>query len=708
MKRVSIKKIAVSAAILLASVFLFCACASTEKAFELTVMMLESDSVTVKSENPVTVPYGKSASFEIEIKKGLELIDVLADSKSVSNYTYENGVLNVADIKAPISLRAVAGDSSERVIYEVFSTARRGGGVSPSVGRVAKGTVITFRASPNNGAVFNGWSEEKPLSEGGKLLSKQEQFTMTMKANVNIYANYDDSKVPEIVKKDPGLPVVEKPGKKPSGGKAPALPRNELVDILYNANGGAYTDGSEVFATDFCVDYHEMANSLPETGVFVREGYVLTGYNTKADGSGEYIGMGHKFNQLQDEVTVLYCMWEKETPATDFTFTVSDGEEKYVTLQKYNGNAREVYIPKYIDGTPVTSVAQDAFRASSVSFVYLPSTIKSVGQNAFADCKKLSEITFFDSIISMPDASFAGTAIKTVNLHAASLPRYPDSDLSFAKKYERFAAHGDRPRLIIVSGSSKHFGFNSDYAEELLDRKYSVVNYGNNAQMNVVFYLEALSNLADTEDHILFAPEQYGPYCYTVNGNPEMTALTFQGCESCYNLVSHVDVSKYTKFFDSYSQFAAQRQRMGQKSYESRSFQIDEFGDCGISRKNYNGNGYRNGANGTFYFKADTIPVEFAANVNRILGIAKSRGVDVCISYPPYNINACDPATLNDEGYDSYNNDMMKVLSAPLISDVRNYIMEGKYFYNTDYHLMEEGAMMHTEQVIADFSAYVG
>jgi hypothetical protein len=151
----------------------------------------------------------------------------------------------------------------------------------------------------------------------------------------------------------------------------------------------------------------------------------------------------------------------------------------------------------------------------------------------------------------MGDACFEGSPVKKVNLHAASYPRYPDSDLSFAKKYERFAAHGDRPRLIIVSGSSKHFGFDSDYAEELLGGKFSVVNYGNNAQMNVVFYLEALSNLADTDDYILFAPEQYGPYCYTVNGNPDMTALTFQGCESCYNLVSYVDVTKYTKFFDS-------------------------------------------------------------------------------------------------------------------------------------------------------------
>ena len=145
-----------------------------------------------------------------------------------------------------------------------------------------------------------------------------------------------------------------------------------------------------------------------------------------------------------------------------------------------------------------------------------------------------------------------------------------------------------------------------------------------------------------------------------------------------------------------------QRSTRNDKSYENRSWNIDAYGDCAISRKNYNSDSYRNGANGTFYFKKDTIPAEFADNMNRIIGIAKSKNVRVLLSFPPYNINACDKNTLNDEGYDSYMADMEKVVDAELISDVRNYIMQGKYFYNTDYHLMEEGAKMHTERVVED------
>ena len=684
-------------------------CSAGIKEFELSVIVLESEDLTVLSENPVKVSYGESASFKISLNEGADVSDILVNGKSVKrSEVYENGVLTLQNITAPTTVRITTGKSGKWLTHSILQYPLHASTEITQSVKTLSGSELTLNASPAAGAVFLGWSYDKPKNLGGSVFSTQEQVTVNLSKNTKIFANYDATNVEAPKKNEEKIHKVEKSQKtdksdKPSG---PSVTRNVLVDIIYDANGGALADGSEKYTTDFCLDYHEMPNSLPENNMFVRNGYVLAGYNTKPDGSGEYIGMGHKFAAEAQTAVVLYCMWQKETAKESFSYTV-DAESSSVTIEKYNGADQRVYIPKYIDTLPVTNIAKDAFKNSAVTYVYIPSTVKTVGENAFGNCSRLSEITFFDSMSVMNNACFAGTPVKTVNLHAATLPKYPDSDLSFAKKYERFANHADGKRLIIVSGSSKHFGFDSDYAQELLGYEYNVVNYGNNAQMNVVFFLEALSNLANKDDVILFCPEQYGPFCYTVNGNPEMTALTFQGCESCYNLISHVDVREYTKFFDCYTQYSAQRRNMREKSYESRSYQIDEYGDCSISRKNYNSEKYRNGANGTFYFKADTIPADFAKNVNRILGIAQSRGVGTYLGYPPYNKNACDPNTLNDAGYDSYNTDMKKVISATLISDVRDYVMEGKYFYNTDYHLMEEGAKLHTEQVVFDFLAAV-
>ena len=689
-------------------------CSSGKKDdFELTVTLLDSDGIEVLSENTVKTQYGKNASFEFLLDEGCDISDISINGKSMIKQIdeiYKDGVLTVTDITRPSTVRITTGKKGKKVQYTIRQNPSYAGTEVEKSAKILAGSELTLLASPKTGAIFLGWTSDNPLEKGGKLISLEEQFTTVIDKNITIYANYDatDVDIPENRRTQP-QPLVkpQRPEKYPSGGYNPAVvERKNLVNIIYNANGGYMADGNETFETDFCVDYHEMPNSLPENNVFARDGYVLAGYNTMPDGSGEYVGMGHKFHGKKGQTVTLYCMWERETSKENFSYTVSD-DGKAVRIDKYLGSRSEVYIPKYIDSLPVTRISNDAFLNSSISYVYIPSTVKTVGENAFGNCANLSEITFFDSMSAMNDACFTGTPVRTVNLHAATNPKYPDNDLSFAKKYERFANHADKPRLIIVSGSSKHFGFDSEFAEEMLEGKYNVVNYGNNAQMNVVFFLEALSNLADKDDVILFAPEQYGPFCDTVNGNPEMTALTFQGCESCYNLISHVDVREYTRFFDCYTQYSAQRSGMNPKSYETRSFKIDEYGDCAIPRTNYNSESYRNGANGTFYFKADTIPADFAANVNRILSIAQKKGTKTFLSYPPYNKNACDPATLTEEGYDSYNADMKKVLSATLISDVRDYIMEGKFFYNTDYHLMEEGALFHTEQVILDFLAAI-
>ena len=48
------------------------------------------------------------------------------------------------------------------------------------------------------------------------------------------------------------------------------------------------------------------------------------------------------------------------------------------------------------------------------------------------------------------------------------------------------------------------------------------------------------------------------------------------------------------------------------------------------------------------------------------------------------------------------------MLSAELISDVRNYIFGGEYYYNTDYHLNDAGAKLHTEQLMSDLLAKLG
>lgn len=91
--------------------------------------------------------------------------------------------------------------------------------------------------------------------------------------------------------------------------------------------------------------------------------------------------------------------WDTETGATftitvtapsrDFTFDATTG-----TIKKYNGNDAVVNIPSEINGTPVTTIGNAAFRDSSVTSVTIPANVTEIGSNAFAGCTNLTSVHY--------------------------------------------------------------------------------------------------------------------------------------------------------------------------------------------------------------------------------------------------------------------------------------------------------------------------
>lgn len=76
-------------------------------------------------------------------------------------------------------------------------------------------------------------------------------------------------------------------------------------------------------------------------------------------------------------------------PSRDFTFDATTG-----TIKKYNGNDAVVNIPSEINGTPVTTIGNAAFRDSSVTSVTIPASVTEIGANAFAGCTNLTSVTY--------------------------------------------------------------------------------------------------------------------------------------------------------------------------------------------------------------------------------------------------------------------------------------------------------------------------
>ena len=79
-----------------------------------------------------------------------------------------------------------------------------------------------------------------------------------------------------------------------------------------------------------------------------------------------------------------------------FEFVLNrDGTAYSVKAASINNLPEVVKLPEEHNGKPVDSVADGGFENAEITGVQLPLSIKKVGRNAFAGCKKLSDLYFF-------------------------------------------------------------------------------------------------------------------------------------------------------------------------------------------------------------------------------------------------------------------------------------------------------------------------
>lgn len=97
---------------------------------------------------------------------------------------------------------------------------------------------------------------------------------------------------------------------------------------------------------------------------------------------------------------------------------VQDGDWKYEMpsqyaqeyyIASYSGNDHRVQIPALFQGKPVTKILGSAFlNKATLTFVEIPSTIESIGMNAFYGCTALTSITIPKSVSEMGNNAFYG------------------------------------------------------------------------------------------------------------------------------------------------------------------------------------------------------------------------------------------------------------------------------------------------------------
>ena len=134
-------------------------------------------------------------------------------------------------------------------------------------------------------------------------------------------------------------------------------------------------------------------------------------------------------------------------------------------------------VPARLGGLPVRALASGAFAEAGCRRVILPDTLYAAEPGVFSGCP-LREVWMFDSIRTVAGAFDGCGELRTLHLGAAEPPVYSGTYFdTFSDKFDRLLSLKDRRKIVLFSGSSTRFGFDSAAIDAAFPG-YEVVNMG--------------------------------------------------------------------------------------------------------------------------------------------------------------------------------------------------------------------------------------
>ncbi|MBR6709306.1 MAG: hypothetical protein IKL84_06470, partial [Clostridia bacterium] len=522
-------------------------------------------------------------------------------------------------------------------------------------------------AVPTDTGRFVCWTVGAPLSGGGTPFSTTEECSFYLSMDTTIYANFANK---------------------------------ESATLIYDANGGQTKDGGRYLRHDSPTDFYFYPHALANQGQLTRDGYVLYAYNTEPDGSGTQYTFGANVVTPANGTLMLYAQWLRADPA-QFEYQVA-GEEVYIKGCK--STDEWVVVPETIEGKPVTTLKTRALKGlTNMTTLVLNPKIKWVDDAAVYDCPNFTTLYLCDNVKRIPDGFYVKCPeFQTLHLGAVLAPsRMDQRGGTFHIKFQRLlkAKAEGLDAVIVISGSSSEYGLNSEVLEKELNYEYYPVNLGTTVQISVLYLLEAFRDFVDEGDIIIQAPETTSQS--QLGGNAFIS--NYWNCyEGVPELLSHVDLRGYTKLFSTLTQFNENRAKMFPTSYSEHNEAINRYGDNQTVRINPSPD-YASSKNRNL--SPSNLSETNAARLNEAYANLEATGAKVYFSLAPLNVNSFSEKAKTDAVQNTYQKRFETLLKIPVISHFSDYVMEGRYFFNSDYHPTNEGAVLRTQQLVKDLKA---
>jgi hypothetical protein len=479
--------------------------------------------------------------------------------------------------------------------------------------------------------------------------------------------------------------------------------------VRYNINGGSFIGSSENTDSYFMewpsLDFHSRPNAARGTNRIQREGYVLTGWNTAADGTGDHVGLGSRFTLKAGTLQIFYAQWEKAIDDDQLIFA-ANAFGFSVTGYRGTSERASLVIPEAYQGKPVNKIRANAFKNVTATAVVLPSRMKIVESGAFVGCS-FTDIYLPDTIMAIADDAFS-SPIRTWHINAASAPRYlgTNDNTEFADDMDRLILFKDRKKMIFYAGCSMSYGLKSEQVAAVYGSKYTILDMGviGGTTANVQF--DMMTPYLTTGDVFLHAPEVGSPYQVLYDVDAEIRV--FMLVEGNYDLLARADMTQVNKPFTAFSSYAQSRVLLPEGTYDDHLLTYNAYGDISISRP-YTGEN-KSFSEIKYTYETSFLTDEAISRLADKYDAIRAKGATVLFSFSPVNLAGLDRESAQKHPWQTYSYLIASKLEKrgyPIISTVTDYLYNGTYFYNEDYHLNDFGAEERTYQLLHDLAAVV-
>ncbi len=708
------------AALLLALLFLLAACVPppVEETALCNVVLAESEAYTAE-EHVKSVPRGEDASFLLHIKNGYRFLGTSYHGSLFDVAEGEDGTSTVALTLSRVRYSAyvdilceevgrsvtVTLAPSDNFTCEAPSCTLREGEDAVFVLLFPRGS--TFASADYEGSYHADGVDGEPAEDGSRLVTLTlEKVTHSASVTVTAREIADDE---EIV----------------------LTPQEGAAVIGYALNGGEYTDGRRgtYFTETNRLEHGIHPNTSQGQGI-AREGYLLTGWNTRDDGEGTHVGLGSRVTVEKGETILLYAEWTKTSDPALFDYVLiekgeistlhAEREDKsgllarlaesapaeglgVVITKVYLSNENELVIPDMVGGYPVIATAPGALTSNlALEKLVLPNTVEYVMERSFAGCTALAEIVLSDNMHYIDYNAFGvNCPVSTIRINAATEPLSGTNESAqLANKLELLGRSGEGPRTVFFGSCATWYGVNAAYFTEQTGRNsYNLAVEGDTGSL---FQLDLLAQYLREGDTLVYNGDLGSPYLMMYDLSLDQRA--FRMTEFNYDLLATLDMRRYDGVISALNDYLVTKYLLRQSgshgSYADYLDYMTERGDLGKQRDGpvddmvmYHPRELSEIVGGEAFRKTEEM-------IRRFLGM----GLDVHYGFGPICADSVLPAVLAQiyEVSDRFDEEF-ETMSAPLIFSLADVVWPIEDFYDQPYRLDTEASLRYTDLYIEYF-----